>query len=478
MEDRNGSMQVSFADSVAIMLAIIAVVVVCVRLGLSLVIPLLLCWFVLFLYSLIRRIQWETLQNYALGAIKDGFGSVLIVVAVGTLIGTWILSGTVPTIIYYGLKIISPAIFLPATLILCSLLSLATGTSYGSAGSAGLAMMGIGMSMGFPPGLIAGAVISGALFGDKMSPFSDTTNLCPAMAGGELFKHIGSMMWNTIPAWFICLVLYYVLGMRYSASAYDPSVITEYLAGLQDIFNISPIALLPVILIIVLLLFKMPALPTILIGAVFGGILAMITQGAGIKEVINAMHKGFSIKSEIFLIERLLNRGGANSMMDVVYIMIFGMGLGGMLEKMGVLGNFLSLMVKKITTLPRLTWATMGVSYLSGAVGSTMSMAQVITGKLMAPLYREKGVAPEILSRTMEDTSTMGGTLMPWHTNAVFFAGTLGVTYGQYIPYVFLCYLCPIISLIFAYTGISIKYVNPETGEYIPKEKAPIHLEA
>ena len=467
--------QISFADSVVIMLAIIALIVFCVRLGLALVIPLFLCWLIIFLYVKIRRLDWSKVEGYAVGAIRDGFQSVLIVMAVGALIGSWILSGTVPTLIYYGLKIISPKIFLPATLFICSLLSLATGTSYGSAGSAGLAMMGIGISMGFPPGMIAGAVICGALFGDKMSPFSDTTNLCPAMAGGSLFKHIGMMCWNTIPAWLICLVIFYFLGMKYSGANFDPTVVREYMAGLSANFNISAAALLPIILIIVLLLFKTPALPTIMIGAVFGGLIAILNGGSTVVEVINAMHKGFKIDSGILLVDKLLNRGGVTSMTDVVLIMTFGMGLGGMLEKMGILTNFVNLLINKITSTGRLVLITMGVGYVSGAVGCTMSMSQVITGKLMAPIYREEGVAPEILSRAMEDSGTLGGSLMPWHTNAVFFSGTLGVAWSAFVPYLFICVLAPVISLIFAYAGFKIKYINPETGEPVPAEEAPIN---
>ncbi|MEA4892990.1 MAG: Na+/H+ antiporter NhaC [Peptococcaceae bacterium] len=469
--------QISFADSVIIMLAVIALIVFCVRLGLSLVIPLFLCWLIIFLYVKIRRLDWPKVESYAVAAIKDGFQSVLIVMAVGALIGAWILSGTVPTLIYYGLKMISPRIFLPATLILCSILSLATGTSYGSAGSAGLAMMGIGISMGFPPGMIAGAVICGALFGDKMSPFSDTTNLCPAMAGGSLFKHISMMCWNTIPAWLICLVIFYFLGLRYSGANFDPSIVREYMGGLDANFNINLLALSPIILIIVLLVFKLPALPTILIGAVFGGLIAMVNEGSAVIEVVGVMHKGFKIDSGILLVDKLLNRGGIVSMTDVILIMIFGMGLGGMLEKMGILSNFVNLLIKKISSVGRLVLISSIVGYISGAVGCTMSMSQVITGKLMAPIYREKGVAPEVLSRAMEDTGTLGGSLMPWHTNAVFFSGTLGVAYSQFLPFLFLSFLAPVISLIYAYTDFKIKYVDPETGEEIPRERAPIYQE-
>jgi NhaC family Na+:H+ antiporter len=456
-------------ESLALMIIIVGFIAICVNLGLSLVVPLFLCWLIMCLFCLYKKNNWREYESFGLQAIRDGFQSVMIVMAVGVLIGSWILSGTVPTIIYYGLLSINPSWFLPATLLLCSMLSLATGTSYGSAGSAGLAMMGIGISMGFPPGMIAGAVICGALFGDKMSPFSDTTNLCPAMAGGELFKHIGSMMWTTLPVWLLCFGLFGLLGRRYGGADYDPTIVINYMEALQANFNISVTTLIPLILIIVLLIFKTPALPTILIGAVVGGITAMAVQGASFSQVIQVMHKGFTIQTGVDLVDRLLNRGGVNSMNDVVMIMTFGMGLGGILEKSGVLSSFLGLFVHTITSTGRLIVATLGVTYLSGAIGCTMSMAQVISGKLMAPIFREKGIAPEILSRTMEDAGTLGGTLMPWHTNAVFFTGVLGVTYQQYIPFVFLCYLTPLFSLLYGFTGWTLKFIDPKTGEYVSK---------
>ena len=228
-------------------------------------------------------------------------------------------------------------------------------------------------------------------------------------------------------------------------------------------------------LVIAMLVLKTPALPTILLGAVFGGAVAMIGEGASFIAVVKVMHKGFSIKSGIFLVDKLLNRGGITSMYDIMMIMIFAMGLGGMLERMGVLQNFINLFIKKIHSLGSLVFATMATSYLSGAIGCTMSMAHVITGKLFAPIYREEGVSPDVLSRTMEDCGTLGGTLMPWHTNAVFFTGTLGVTYAEYIPYVYLCYLAPIISLIFAFLGVAVWYVDPKTGKPIRADQAPIN---
>lgn len=464
----------SMTDSIVLMLIIICEIVVCVRSGLNLEIPLFLTWLILFLFSKVKKYEWKTVEGYILDGVRAGFQSVMIVAAVGLLIGTWILCGCIPTMIYFGLNIISPKIFLPATLILCSILSTMTGTSYGSAASAGLACMGIGISMGFPPGLIAGAVISGALFGDKMSPFSDTTNLAPAMAGGQLFTHIRSMMYTTLPAWLICLAVYAIVGGRYSTEGYDPATVVEYMNGLAANFNISVLCLIPIICVIVLLLMKVPALPTILLGAVIGGLTAMITQGAGWLDVFGVMKSGYSIDSGIFLVDKLLNRGGISSMYNIMMIMIFAMGMGNALDKMGVLGNLVGGLVSKISSVPQLVGITMLVAYISSAIGCTQSMSHVVTGKVMAPVYKEKGVDPHVLSRTMEDSGTLGGCLIPWHTNAVYFAGTLGVLYSEYIPWVLLSFIVPILSLIAAFVGYAIWYIDPETGERIPKEKAPI----
>lgn len=464
----------TLTDSIVLMLAIIAEIVICVRAGLNMEIPLFLTWLIIWLFVKVKKFDWHTVEGYILDGVRAGFQSVMIVGAVGLLIGTWILCGCIPTMIYFGLKIISPKIFLPATLILCSILSTMTGTSYGSAASAGLACMGIGISMGFPPGLIAGAVISGALFGDKMSPFSDTTNLAPAMAGGTLFGHIKSMCYTTLPAWLLCLVIFGVTGTRYSITNYDPSTVNEYMEGLAANFNIGIITLIPIALVIVLLLIKVPALPTILCGAVIGGIVAIITQNATWLDCFNVMKSGFSIDSGVFLVDKLLNRGGISSMYNIMMIMTFAMGMGNALDKMGVLMNLIGGLIKKIDSVLKLVGVTMVISYISGMIGCTMSMAHVVTGKVMAPIYKEEGVDPHVLSRTMEDCGTLGGTLMPWHTNAVYFTGTLGVLYSEYIPWVLLCYIVPVFALIAAATGYAIWYVDPETGERIPKEKAPI----
>lgn len=474
MDTDGKAIHASTTQSLVLMSVIIAEIVLCVRAGLNLEIPLFMTWLIVWIFSKVCGFEWSRVESYLLDGVRAGFQSVMIVAAVGCLIGTWILAGTIPTMIYYGLGLISPGVFLPATLILCSILSVMTGTSYGSAASAGLACMGIGISMGFPPGIVAGAVISGALFGDKMSPFSDTTNLAPAMAGGTLFGHIRSMCWTTLPGWLLALVVYAIAGSHYSSGGYDASTVTEYMGGLAANFNIGFVCLFPIILVIAMLLLKVPALPTILCGAVFGGLTAMMIQGASVLDCFAVMKSGFKIESGVFLVDKLLNRGGISGMYNIMMIMIIAMGLGNALDRMGVLMNLVGGLVSRINSVFQLVSVTMLVSYISGAIGCTMSMAHVVTGKLMAPIYREKGVDPHVLSRTMEDCGTLGGTLMPWHTNAVYFTGTLGVLYSEYIPWVLLCYFVPIIALILAVTGIAIWYVDPATGKTIPKEQAPI----
>jgi len=475
MNEEKDRMSLPMKDSVILMAVVIIELVICVRAKLSLTIPLLFSWLIMYIYAALTKKDWSKIEGYALDAVRSGFQSIMIVAAVGFLIGAWIQAGTVPTLIYYGLSFISPKIFLPATMFLCSVMSTCTGTSYGSAASAGLACMGIGLSMGFPAGPIAGAVICGALFGDKMSPFSDTTNLAPAMAGSTLFTHIRSMLWTTIPAWFISMILFYFIGLQYSISTFNQDQIVTYMNGLSKNFNLGFLSLIPVIIVLILLAFKVSAFPTIMLGAFTGGITAMAVQGRTFVEAATVMLKGFSIKSGILLVDKLLNRGGLVSMYEIMAIMIFAMGLGGMLERMGILANFLGVFVKKIKSVKSLVVCTMFVSYFSGAVGCTQSMSHVLTGKLMNPVYREKGVAPEVLSRTMEDCGTLGGAMIPWHTNAIYFCGALSVTYAEYIPYLFLCFIVPIFSLIFAFTGIAIWYVDPVTGEYISKDKAPIN---
>lgn len=457
--------EVSFTEAIVLMAVVIAWLVVCVRGGSSLPVPMLCTWAIIFCFCKIRGLDYSKVQNAMFDAIRSALGAIMILLVVGVMVGTWIASGTIPAIIYVGLKLINPNVFLLCALIICSLLSLATGTSYGSAGSAGIAMMAIGEAMGIPAGMTAGAVLCGALFGDKLSPFSDTTNMAPAMAGGELFKHIKSMLYTTIPTYVISAVLFTVLGLRYGSANYDPSLIDETCTGIQENFNLSPLVLIPVAVVIVLLIFKIDAVPAILLGAIAGIAVAIPLQGESLVDLLGIGYNGFTIESGSALIDKLLNRGGITSMASVAFVMIFAVGLGGALENLGVLHHLTDPVVAKIQNIPELIGSTIIVSYACGMIGCTMAMDHVLTGKIMAPVYKEKGVAPEVLSRTMEDCGTVGAIMYPWHTSSIYFCGVLGVTYLQYLPFAFMSYLAPIAAMICAFTGFGIFYSNRRLAE-------------
>ncbi|MBF4695057.1 Na+/H+ antiporter NhaC [Fusibacter ferrireducens] len=450
-------LKTSLLESFILFGLIVLLIVVSVRLGSGLQVPLLLSWIIIFTFCKMKKLDYAEAERRALDAIRGAFVVILIILSVGLLIGAWIASGTVPTIIYYGLKMLSPKLFLPATMLICTIMAFATGTSYGSAGSGGIAMMGIGTAMGFPPGMVAGAVICGALFGDRLSPLSDSPNLAAAMANADLFKHIRGSLWTAIPPYILSFILFSILGLRYSEGAFDQSTIIDYGNALAQNFRIGFVPLLPIILVVVLLLKKMPAFPSISIGGVAGAMVAIFYQGYVLKDVLNILYKGFSIDSGVIFIDKLLNRGGISSMMGLAVTILFAIGLGGMLEHLDILNNILKLITKRINSTGSLVFVTLIVGYVTTALTCTMATGQVLTGKLMEPIFKERGIAPEILSRTLGDAGVLGGTLMPWHTTSIFFASTLGVTFSEYFLYVPFNYITPFVAIFLAYTGISIK---------------------
>jgi len=447
--------KISLVDSILLMTVIVALMVYCVLGGVGLQVPLLLSWFIVYLYTQIRKTDYGRIEKVAMDSVRSGLQSVMILLTVGALIAAWISSGTVQTLIYYGLLMINPRFFLVTALIFCSIISLATGTSYGTVGSGGLAMMGVGMGLGVPPAVTAGAVISGAYFGDKMSPFSDTTNLAPAMAGANLFDHIRHMIYTTGPAYLISMVIYTFLGFKYAGESFDATDLNEILMVLRDSFNINVLMLIPVIIVIILLLKRTPAVPTMLLGTLLGVVFAVMFQGTPLVDTMKTLWSGYQSSSDLEFIDKLLNRGGISSMGGLAMVTIFAMGLGGMLEELGVLSTILNTFVNKITTTGRLVLSTIITSYIASLIGCTQSFAHVITGRTFKPLYDEMDLEPINLSRAMEDSGTIIAPLIPWHTNAMFMAGVLGVATIDYAPYVVFSWITPIISIIYGYTGYS-----------------------
>ena len=457
----NEEKKLNLPQSLLLLLLIILSVAVCIRLKTGgPMIGLFASWIFIYLFCVAVRIPYSKVVDGAFEAIRMVVPTLCLLMAIGVMIGTWLQSGTIATIIAWGLKMINPAWLLPLTLLFCSLLSLVTGTSYGSVGSAGVAMMAIGNAMGINPGMVAGAVICGAMFGDKLSPLSDTTNLAPAVAGAKLGDHIRSMLWTTLPTYVITLIIFTVLGFLQTAGDYTTGNISTYVDALNNEFHLGFFTMIPAILIIVLLLCKVNAISALGISSFAAGFVSFFVQHDTLQSIIRTAYNGYSTAIEEPVLQSILNRGGMGSMLQYVAIICFAVGMGGMLEKLGVLDHILNAIVKRINSDGSMILATLITGYITSLISCSQPMSHVLTGRLMAPIFKERKVAPEILSRCLEDSGTLAGPMIPWHGYGVYMAGTLGVAWAAFFPYLFLLYLTPIFSIFYGFTGISIKHVN------------------
>lgn len=450
-------------QSVLLLLLIIGAVAVCILLKTGgPMIGLFTSWVIVYLFCKVFGIQYDRIIGGAYEAIRVVVPTLCLLMAIGVMIGTWLQSGTIATIIVWGLKMINPTLLLPLTLVFCAVLSLVTGTSYGSVGSAGVAMMAIGNAMGINPGMVAGAVICGAMFGDKLSPLSDTTNLAPAVAGAKLSKHVRSMLWTTLPTFIISLILFTILGFQQTSGGYVSADLNTYVTALNGEFHLGIVTLIPAVLIIVLLLLKVNAVVSLGLSGIAAGLVSWLYQGKDLRSIIMVAYNGYSTGIEEGILKTILNRGGMSSMLQYVAIISFAVGMGGMLDKLGVLENILQVIVKRIRSDGTLILATLLVGYATSLISCSQPMAHVLTGRLMAPIFKERGIAPEILSRSLEDAGTLAGPMIPWHGYCVYMSGTLGVAWGAFFPFLFLLYLTPFVSIFYGFTGISIKHVEKE----------------
>ncbi|WZL72921.1 Na+/H+ antiporter NhaC [Clostridiaceae bacterium 35-E11] len=426
--------------------------------GLDAHIPLLLSIVLVAIIGLRKGYTWKDIQEGIAAGINDAVEPVIILALVGLIIGTWILSGTVPTIIYYGLKMMSPQFFLVTAAIICAIVSTMTGSAWGTAGTVGIAFMGIGQGLGLPDPMVAGAILTGAYFGDKMSPMSDTTILASAIVRADIWDHIRSMFWTTIPGLSIALIAYGFLGFKYAgASAMNVENIELILNGISGQFHINIILLIPAILVIVLAVNKKPAIPTLLGSALLAGILAMIFQkGVTVKNVLYAMHYGYQSETGIEIIDKLLTKGGLNSMMWSISLILVALSFGGVLQKLEVMDAIIEKLLKYIRTVGSLVASNIIMCFLGNMMMGTQYMGIIIPGKMFQSTYKEMGIQPRVQSRILEDSATLTDCLIPWTIGASFFSATLGVSTLQYAPYVIMNYSVPIISIIYGFTGIAI----------------------
>lgn len=417
---------------------------------------------------------WKEVEEGIVSTISDTMQAILILAIIGMIIGTWILGGIVPTLIYYGLQILSPGFFLIAACLLCCVVSLATGSSWTTAGTVGIALMGVAAGLGVNPGAAAGAIISGAYFGDKMSPLSDTTNLAPAMAGANLFDHVRHMVYTTGVSLTIALIGFGILGAGYAGKELDISAINEILNLMKEGFNINPLLLLVPIIVIVMVARKVPAIPGLFIGTLLGGLAAMIFQGASFANVTDAMQYGVVSETGNEMLDSLLTGGGYQSMMWTISLILAALTFGGILEKTGMLETIGKVILRYAKSTGALVAATIFTSIFTNILAGDQYLALVLPGKMYKDEFHKRGLAPRNLSRCLEDAGTLTSPLVPWNTCGAAMSTYLGVPTIEYLPYCFLNLVNPIVSIIFGYTGITMMKLedDPSAPEYKgPKSK-------
>ena len=428
-------------------------------------VPILLGVLVAAIIGLKAGFTWKEIETGMLNGITNALQAIVILAIIGILIGVWILSGVVPTLLYYGLKILHPKIFLPATLIICSITSLATGTSWGTAGTIGIALIGIGEGLGFPLPVVAGAVLSGAYFGDKMSPLSDTTNMTPAMVGTDLYTHIKHMTYTTGVSYGITLVIEAILGFFFGGGQANLEKINQILAGIDAQFTINPLMLIPPAIVIVLAFRKIPAVPGIAIGILAAGILGVIFQGNTFGGLLSSAYGGYTSNSGVEAVDNLLTKGGLDSMMYTISLVICAMMFGGIMEKTNQVRVVVNVILKKAQSTGSLIMATVLTAIGANLILCEQYMAIVMTSKMYAQAYKDKGLHPKNLSRAVEDSATVTANLVPWNSGGAYMTATLGVPTIAYLPFNFFCWLSPIVSMVYGWLNITIDPLKEEIEE-------------
>lgn len=419
-------------------------------------IPMLIGTFFAVLISLKVGFSWNQIEKAMFDGIYQALQAVIILAIIGVLIGVWLVSGVVPSMIYYGLQILRPSIFLFATVLICSVTSLATGTSWGTAGTIGIALMGIASGLGIPAPVAAGAIISGAYFGDKMSPLSDTTNLAPAVSGTDVFTHVKAMVPTTVVSYALTLIIFLFIGFRYGGGNTDLSGINAIKEGLQSSFTISPVLLLPPLCVIIAMAFKVPAIPGITIGILTGGILGALVQGADFGSILNAAYAGYESATGIEMIDELLTAGGLMGMMYSISLTIIAMMFGGIMEKTGQLRVIVNSILQSVKSNAGLVITTVLTCIFSNATMPEQYIAIVVPGRMYANAYKDRGLHPKMLSSTLEGAGTVTSALIPWNTCGAFLYGVLGVRTLEYAPFALFNYLMPLVVVIFALAGLFI----------------------
>ncbi|WP_247121562.1 Na+/H+ antiporter NhaC [Kordiimonas marina] len=460
-------------------------------------ISLLLATCFAFMIGKSRGMTWEQMEKSLVKGISLSLGACLILLAVGSLIGAWMLAGTAPALIYYGLAVLSPSWFFPAALIICAMVSMAIGSSWTTAGTIGLALIGVAHVLGLDPAMTAGAVVSGAYFGDKMSPLSDTTNLAPAMVGTDLFTHVRHMFWTTAPSVLIALCIFTWLSLTSAHQVASPEAIEAIRGTLRNSFNLGIPTMLPLALLLFLALRKYPALPTITAGALFGAFIAIVYQpdvvrtfadpdhalsaaGAAFKGIWQAMAGGYVASTPDEHLNQLLSRGGMGSMLNTIWLILSAMCFGAAMERVGLLQRIVETLLKGVRGPGSLIFTTVLTSIGMNIMAADQYIAIVLPGRMYRLEFARLGLAPQNLSRTLEDAGTMTSALVPWNTCGAFMSATLGVPTLAYAPFAFVNILNPLIAITYGIFNIKLTKLedaDPAVYQEMEEELEEAHLD-
>lgn len=412
---------------------------------------------------------WKDMEKGVAAKLEQCMPTIFILMAVGIVVGTWVYAGTVPLLIYYGLQLISPQLFLVTAFIIVAIVSTATGTAWGSTATAGVALMGIAIELKIPVGMAAGAIIAGGVFGDKLSPLSDTTNLAPLVCGIDLFDHIKHMLYTTVPASIIGCTIWFFVGRGFDGNGTAESI-EALSSSLNSIYNFTPIMLIPILIIVIGAFTKKPTVPIMLLSSVVAIVIGVVINGFSYQDGLATVMGGFnismagpvsmdaSVATESVL--KLVERGGIMSMMTIVVTIFCGYAFAGIVETIGCLDVMLEPFSKKIKKV----WQLVGVTIIGSAIlvftAGVASISILMVGTLLLPIYKKMGLKPNNLSRTLEDAGTMLIPFVPWGASGIFYHEILGVTVSQFWMWAIPCYLCSVIAMILAFTGIGISRIK------------------
>lgn len=457
MEKKKASLTLS---SLAIVLIVAFIAVGIGIFNVNIAILLFLCWMIMWPFAAHLGYSFSEMEGFAYEMAQKCIAPAAIILAVGMMIASFMAAGTVPTILVAGLKLITPKFFLALTFIMCCIMSVIMGTSWGTLGTVGIAMMGVGAGLGVNPAITAGAVVSGAWFGDKMSPMSDSTIMCSTITETYIMDHIKAMMQTTIPAAVVSVIIYLGIGIFISGDSYDASTVDSIMNGLKGMFHINLIPVIPIVIVIVMILMKKGTIVSMMSGTVVAILIAVIYQGYSVADMGTFLYSGFTCDTKNEILISLLNRGGMTSMLSLLAVFVGGLGLGGILDKTGMLEPIFHYITEKYKSPRGIMLMAWCATLLCILVIADNNFAFVMVATLFGSAFQKYNLKSQNLSRILEDVGTLGSALVPWNVGAQFAAGVLGVSTLAYMPYAFLNWMTPILSLAFIILQVKIKKIE------------------